>query len=306
MPRIMNALILGGSGFLGSVIADRLVQRGDRVTVVSRGNRSVRPDTEHLAVDRRNAGALARALANRRFDLTVDCIGYQESDVDASLSALADRCGHYLFISTDFVYANDLERFPIDEDAPKDEVSPYAAGKLACERRLMCAWEDKRLPVTVLRPPHIMGAGRELGTGSVQGRDKNLLRAMRTGQGITLLCEGQLLIQPVWHRQIAEAIVSCAGHVEAFGKAFNIADAETITTRRYYEIIAETLGVPLRFDSYPLEQYRREHPDKRPFARHRVLDLSAIHAATGYRPTALIADAIRETVEWMQEQGMDE
>lgn len=296
----MNALVIGGSGFLGTPVVEHLLAAGHSVAIVSRGERPTVPGARLLRGDRKNADSFANAVRqfHGEFDFVVDVTAFTAPDLERVLPSLRDRVGHYILISTDFVYSPDIETFPIKEDAPKDPRSGYAVGKLACEALLAESLELAGR-YSVLRPPHILGAGKELGTGSVQGRDRNLLRSMRARTGLTLVGEGDLLIQPVWHRQIAAAIGDLAGKAAAFGKIMNMMGPEIVTTREYYRLVAEVLQVPLRYDSIPTEAYRRDFPDKRPFARHRVYDLSALKAA-GHTPQSGLQAALRETIQWME------
>ncbi len=296
----MNVLLIGGSGFVGTAVAELFLSRRDRVTVLSRGNKSLIAGAEGIVGDRKDAGAFAKAIAGKTFDLAVDLTAFQAGDMAAIIPAMVGHVGHYVLISTDFVYATDIEQIPISEDAPKDSHSGYSTGKLACEAAMIAAWENHELPGTSLRPPHIMGAGKELGTGTLQGRDKNLLRSMRAGTGLTLLAEGELLIQPVWHRQIAEAVEAIAGNPATFGQVMNCPGGEAVTTRRYYQLIADRLGVPLKYDSSPVEAYREKFPDKRPFARHRVYETSKLKSLAGYVARPQLKEAIDETVTWME------
>ena len=300
-----SALVIGGAGFLGTGIVRELAAAGWNVTALGRGNKQVRVEGVQLVrADRSQPGALEAALEGRQFDLVVDCAAYKEPDVEDAVDAFAGRITHYVFISTDFVYSPSIEGpFPIRENAPKEERLPYGTGKLACEAVLRRAYEEQDFPFTVLRPPHIMGAGKELGTGTVQGRDPQLLRRMREGDadGITLLDGGQLLIQPVWNREVGTLIAHIAGDDRAFGQTFNCMGPDCVTTRRYYQLVADRLGVPLKTTSMSSEEYLSRWPEKAPFARHRIYDLSHLTRATGYQPRWRLEDAIAETVAWMDQ-----
>jgi len=299
-----QALVIGGAGFLGSGIVRELQAAGWSVTSLGRGRKqNTVQGVDFIQADRKEPGALTRAVDGRRFDLVVDCAAYQQPDAEGAVETFAGKVEHYVFISTDFTYSPQIEGpFPIGEDAPKETVLPYGTGKLACEVVLKQAWEERGFPSTALRPPHIMGAGKELGGGSVQGRDPLLLAHMRAGTDLTLLAEGQFLIQPVWHREVGTCIAHIAGQRGAFGQVFNCTSQDCVTTRLYYQLIADRLGVPLRFDSIEASEFLRRWPEKAPFARHRMYDLSRLERATGYRPRWRLEDAIAETVDWMQTQ----
>jgi nucleoside-diphosphate-sugar epimerase len=299
-----SALVIGGAGFLGTGIVRELVAARWHVTVLGRGNKPCLVDgLTFLRADRSQPGALAAAIGTNTYDLVVDCAAYQQPDSEEAVRALTGKTGHYVFISTDFVYAPNYEGpFPIREDTPKEVERTYGTGKLACEGVLRGAWEKGHFPVTTLRPPHIMGAGKELGSGSVEGRDAHLLEHLRAGTGehVTLLAEGQLLIQPVWNREVGTCIASIAGNERAFGQVFNCTGPECVTTRRYYQLIADRLGVPLVTSSMSSAEYLKRWPERAPFARHRIYDLGHLTETTGYRPRWRLADAIAETVTWME------
>lgn len=296
-----TALVIGGAGFLGSGIVEQLLQVGWSVTVMGRGRkRPAMPGVAFVQVDRTEPGALAAAAGNQAYDLVVDCAAYFQPDVEDAISTFVDRTGHYVFISTDFVYAPSIAGpFPIAEDYPKETERSYGVGKLACEAALMSAWTERQFPFTALRPPHIMGAGKELGTGSVEGRDVALLEHLRAGTGVTLLGEGLLLIQPVFKREVGDAIAHFACNSAAFGRIFNCTSPQCVTTRVYYELIAEQIGVPLKVGSMSVGEYLAKWPDKAPFARHRMYDLAALTTVTDYKPHWPLADALAETIAWL-------
>ena len=302
-----SALVIGGAGFLGTGIVRELLAAGWHVTALGRGNKPLLVDgVPYLRVDRAVPGALAQAAQGQAYDLVVDCAAYKEEDAAGAIDAFSGRTGHYVFISTDFVYSPRIEGpCPSAEDAPKEESRPYGLGKLACEARLARAWAEARFPASTLRPPHIMGAGKELGSGTVQGRDARLLERLRAGDadGVTLLSEGQLLIQPVWNREVGACIAHIARDERTFGQVFNCAGPDCVTTRRYYQLIADRLGVPLRAGTLDVRSYLERWPERAPFARHRIYDLRRLAEATGYRPQFRLAEAVAETVAWMEQAG---
>ena len=303
-----HALVIGATGFLGAAIVRELRGAGWDVTNLARGRQANPfPDVPLIVADRSQASALTQATQGRDFDLIVDCAAFQESDVTAAIEAFSGRVGFYVVISTDFVYAASLDaRFPVREDAPKNPALPYAGGKLACEAALLHAWQTQQFPCVILRPPHILGAGRPLGCDPLAMRDPKLLDRIRAGEELSLLAEGQLLIQPIWNREIGACIAHIAtGHSAelACGQIFNIAGPDAITTRRYYEIIADYAGTPLRFQSVPLPEFEQRSPEQAHMARHRQYDLSHLAQTTGYRPQFPVEDAILKTARRLDSQA---
>ena len=158
----MRLLILGGTVFLGRHLVDAALARGHRVTLFNRGqhNPDLYPDVEKLRGDR--DGGLD-ALAGREWDAVIDTCGYVPRIVRASADMLADRVGHYTFISSISVYANMQGDGP-DEAAPvgvlQDETveeitgETYGPLKALCEQAVEAALPGRALNI---RPGLIVG-----------------------------------------------------------------------------------------------------------------------------------------------------
>jgi 2'-hydroxyisoflavone reductase len=125
----VRVLVLGGTIFLGRHVVEAALARGNAVTTFNRGRH---PDTLPADVERLHGdrdGGLD-ALAGREWDTVVDTSGYFPRIVRASAERLADRVGHYVFVSSASVYA-DTSRPGVDESAPMQEIGPDAAEELS-------------------------------------------------------------------------------------------------------------------------------------------------------------------------------
>jgi nucleoside-diphosphate-sugar epimerase len=314
----MNLLVLGGTGFLSGTVVREALATGHRVSIVTRGRRPAPPGVEALVADRSDRAALAGALGGRAFDAVIDCIGFKVEDAAQDLELFAGRAGHLVFISTDFVYGGEPRRLPLPEDAPTEALNGYGRNKRACEELLLREGPGRGLSVTALRPPHILGAGSHLGTGSLQGRDPMLLGRLRHGAPLVLLDGGALLIQPVSATDVARAALASiaapagnankpAGRTQPSnnprGAVYNIAGPDGVTTERYYETIADLLGVSVRILSLPARLWVAARPDRDPFAQHRLYSTAALTRDTGFRPEISLEAMLRETIAWLQQSG---
>ena len=112
----MRVLVLGGTKFLGRAVVEEALARGHDVTLFNRGetNPELFPEVEKLRGDRRSD---LSALAGRDWDAVVDPSGYLPQVVRASAELLADRVGHYTFVSSISVYG-DYSEPPREDETP--------------------------------------------------------------------------------------------------------------------------------------------------------------------------------------------
>ncbi|WP_433115034.1 NAD-dependent epimerase/dehydratase family protein [Micromonospora sp. CA-246542] len=138
-------LVLGGTRFLGRAVARLAVARGDEVTCAARGVSGAVPEgVRFVSVDRDDPAALT-PLAGQGFDAVVD-VTRQISHARHALAALADHVGHWSFVSTMSVYADNttpglsatnapvLPPPPSDVDGPGPDFRWYGECKVAIEQ----------------------------------------------------------------------------------------------------------------------------------------------------------------------------
>lgn len=155
-----NALVLGGTSFVGRHLVRRLLDDGWSVTLFNRGqtNAGLFPEAARLTGDR--SGDVS-ALGSGAWDVVFDVNAYVADDVDRSGELLASRCAHYVFVSTVSVYA-DLGRRGLTEDdalieldereTPSDR-DVYGGRKVQCERRVAALFDSH----TIVRPSVVAG-----------------------------------------------------------------------------------------------------------------------------------------------------
>lgn len=166
----LKILILGGTRFLGRVLAETAIDSGHEVTLFNRGktDSELFPGVEKLIGDR--DGNL-EALKGRKWDAVIDTSGYLPWTVRDSVQLLADAADHYTFISSASVY-NELEEPGIDEDhsvgtltaerleelkgmeAAEAVKQQYGELKFLCEKEVERAFPERSL---IVRPGLIVG-----------------------------------------------------------------------------------------------------------------------------------------------------
>lgn len=150
----MRTLILGGTVFLGRHVASEALRRGHELTLFTRGRHGTElfADATHLHGDR--ASDLS-ALANGSWDVVIDTSGRSASDVSASASLLADRVGHYVFVSSVNAHPDWPEQ-AVDESSRtwQGDEDDYGAQKAASERAVEAAMPGR---ATAVRAGLIVG-----------------------------------------------------------------------------------------------------------------------------------------------------
>ena len=108
-------LVFGGNGFLGSETMDLLIQAGDELTMVNRGNwywdshKRVLPHVQHIKCDRKHPLETCPELVSKvseteKFDAVIDFSGYGSIETKESSKLLRGKVDLYVMISTDSVY----------------------------------------------------------------------------------------------------------------------------------------------------------------------------------------------------------
>lgn len=254
----MKALILGGSRFIGLSLARRLVSAGVSVAVFNRG-RSPDPladGVERLRGDRRVAEDLEAALKGRSFDVAYDFLCYDAADARLAVSALSDRVGRFIHISTCSVYwctgdfpcpvgEEDFERLEDFGPRPASIEYDYGYGKRKAEKVLVEAFAQRGFPVVRVRLPIVAGEeDPSLRYGSY---------CLRIGDGGPLLLPdgGHRLFRHVYVDDAVRGLEALASLPGAEGEAYNLACEEILSLRTIVLRLAGLMGRTPRLVSVP-------------------------------------------------------
>ncbi len=320
-----TVLLTGATGFLGSHVAEALLADGWSVRCTVRPTSNLRwiesLRVERVTVDLREESGLLDALAG--VDTVVHSAGltrarsaseYSRVNAEGTQSlaeaAIGAGVGRFVLVSSLAARGPDPGHGVV-ADRP---TSPYGESKLAGERRLFqaVARTEGVLRPVILRPGGIFGPRDE--------DSLTLFRAARAGLLPTSTSRGRL--QPVYVKDVAEAIVRAVARPETEMGPFHIAGAEIVTWEQLGEALSAAVGRRVRLLRIPSPLWQitgtitegasrllgvTPHFDRRTAADLSLLDWTAsldeVERGLGWRPTTGIGEALSLTADWYREQG---
>lgn len=304
-----RVLVSGGSGFIGSHLAHRLIAEGAQVTVMVRydsvmKNERLRGCWEQIRVleaDLRNRGALA-AIRNFAPEIVFHLAAYNhvgESfiqveecfDVNAKGTAnLLDNCGDaekFIYMSTSEVYGHQTE-VPFVETMTPNPISPYSITKYAGE--LYCRMKQRigNAPaIVIVRPFNAYGPYQ-----SAKAIIPELIINCLRGNPIRTT-PGEQTREFNYVGDVVGGLIKAAAYPGKIDGMINIASGEEIAIRDLVKKIAaltdawsniEIGALPYR----PTEIWRM------------YADNSRAHEILGWQPSISLDEGLKLTVEWFR------
>ncbi len=303
----MKVLVTGGAGFVGSHLSEALLDDGYEVYVIddlSTGNiENIDPLKAHPKfhyiigsvmdmplmaelVDRCEvifhlAAAVGVKLAVENPVSTI------ETNVNGTgiVLGLASKKGkRVLLTSTSEVYGDSTDG-TLQEDAHvllyttmKSRWS-YAWSKAIDESLAMAHWNERRLPVIVVRLFNTVGPRQTGRYGMVIPR---LVQQALAGEPLTIYGDGQQTRCFAYVGDVVRGMISLATCPEAVGQIFNIGNDQQITIQALAELIKETTHSDSPMTYIPYDQVYGEGFED---MRRRVPELSKIRSTIGYKTT---------------------
>jgi nucleoside-diphosphate-sugar epimerase len=300
MSQALNVLVIGGSGFLSGTLATHAVAAGHRVTVVTRGKRSLPQGVSAITVDRHDHSAFKTAISDsgQHWDLVVDCIAYDPAEARQDIEVFPGLADHLVFVSTDFVFD------PAHRIFPQPEITEhYIPGENYGSKKRLCELEFLNgdtgdMVWSVVRPCHIYGPGSQLGCLPEHGRDPELISKIKAGTALKLVGGGHFLQQPILAGDLSALMLSLHGNEKTYGEIFCTAGPDIIESREYYNIIADVLEADHpEIVEIPVSQFLAEKPQSCSFVCHRIYSQAKLEATGARVPATTIYDGLRQHTE---------
>lgn len=252
-----NVLVIGGTLFIGRALVDQLLERGDDVVIMHRGQSTpFGSRVTEIRCDRNDSEAVRAALTGSRYHVVYDNVYDWQRGTTAdqvSSAALAASAGlqRYVFMSSIAVYGEGGEFDERDPLVPSDHPNLYSAQKAASERALMELSRQKGIPVTTLRPAFVYGPQNPF------DREAFFWDRMHANRPIIIPDDGLRPMQWVHARDVARAAVLAANNQIATGHAYNLASYPPITQLEFVQSLARIAGKEAKLVHIPREQIQR-------------------------------------------------
>ena len=316
----MVYLITGGAGFIGSHLAERLLERGDQVLLMDNLSTGSMENIRHLKkYDRmhyfleplENRQLLAELVdeADIIFHLAA-AVGVKlivespvrtiETNVNGTQMVLEAACRKRKLVfaaSTSEVYGKNTN-VPFHEDADlvlgpttKGRWS-YAASKALDEFLALSYWKEKRLPVVIARLFNTVGPRQTGRYGMVL---PNFVRQALEGAPITVYGTGQQSRCFCDVRDAVEALLRLAATDKAVGEVVNVGDDQEVTIEALALLVKERTSSSSQIEYIPYDQaYEPGFEDM----FRRVPCVDKLELLTGFRPQSPLPEIVDRVVSY--------
>lgn len=304
----MNALVIGGSRFVGLHLVQELHRRGHNITVLNRGKTSVvYPEgVKHIVCDRKDHAALRKCLEGREFDVVFDIIAYVPEDTRPLIDLFCGKIRRFVHVSTGSVYKS-VDVFPWKEHFEKvrdNSQGDYGYNKQLIEEVLFEAYHEKRFPVTIIRPGYIYGPHNTV------YRESFFFDRVVKGRPVLVPGDGKYLTQFGYVDDLARLLILAAEKDEALGEAFNFAGEYSVPMDDYVELIFEAVGRRteiVHFEPAGVGLSDADVAKVFPYRwkTHTVRDISKAQYLLGYREQVSLRDGLKESFNWFTANNME-
>ncbi len=318
----MRILITGGAGFIGSHLCERLLERGDSVTIIDDLSTGRFDNIRHLEENERFSWVIDSVLNEQTMAKLIDqvdqvyhlaaAVGVRMI-VDEPLRSLTvnirgteivleeanKKKKNVLIASTSEVYGKS-NSVPFSEDQDRTMGSThlsrwsYADAKAVDEYLALAYYREKSLPVVIVRLFNTVGPRQTGEYGMVLPR---FVKAALLGHQIPVYDDGSQSRCFGNVSDVVGGLIELMNCERARGQVFNLGNDQEVTILELAERVKELTGSDSEIEFIPYEvAYEKGFEDM----RRRIPDLTKVHEYVGYQPTIDLDTTIRQVIDYFR------
>ena len=300
----MNYLITGGAGFIGSNLAEKLLNLGEEVRILddfSTGREEnladIKDDVELIRGDLRDYETVRKSVTGIDYVLhqgalpsvprsIQDPITTADVNTGGTLNilkaALDEGVQRVVAASSSSIYGNS-PALPKVEDMPMNPLSPYAVAKMAGELYCRNFYRVYGLETVALRYFNVFGPKQDP-TSQYSAVIPLFFSLMKEGKSPTIHGDGKQSRDFTFIDNVVDANLKACTAEGAVGEMFNIGYGEKHTLLRLVENINNILNTSIE----PVFGEPRQGDVK-----HSLADISKARTILGYEPTVSFMEGLR-------------
>ena len=305
----MKYLITGGAGFIGSHIARALLQQGADVRILDNFSSGKREnlsglDVEVIEGDLRDISRVTEAVRGvnvifheaafvsvaESMEKPLECLDVNVTGTSIVFEAARKAGVKRVVIASSAAVYGDSEVYPLSEDSPLCQLSPYATSKRIDEKYAELFTNYFGLEVTALRYFNVYGP-RQRPDSMYAAAVPIFIRRMLDNKPITVYGDGGQTRDLVNVRDVVQANLLASEHPAAPGKIFNVCTGVETRLLDLLDILYEI------FPNAP----KHVHAEPRAGDIYRSIGTpKKIVETLGFTPNVTLAEGLKEAVEEMR------
>jgi UDP-glucose 4-epimerase len=321
----LRALITGGAGFIGSHLAEALLNEGHEVDIIDNlstgsirniGHLKAHPKFKYVIDTLTNEPLLAELIDRNDVifhfaaavgvklivEEPVHTIETNVHGTEVVLKHANKKKKKVIIASTSEVYGKNLD-VPFREDADL-VMGPtvkhrwaYACSKAIDEFLALAYYKEKKLPVIIVRFFNTVGPRQ---TGQYGMVLPSFVRQALANEPITVFGDGTQSRSFTYIADVVGCLMRLVKERSAIGEVFNIGNEQEVTILRLAEMVKEATGSQSDIVFVPYDKAYEAGFEDMP---RRVPDLRKIHALVGYEPKVQLNEIIGKVIEYFRTQG---
>ena len=309
----MRVLVIGGTGFLGTHVVNRLIDKKYDVFLFNKDGSSREEVREVILEDRKNIKKYRNKFESLKLDVVIDVVPYFKKDAEDVITTFKGITRKLVAISSSDVYyafgiLNNLETGSIVNDSlteksklRKSRFIYHGVGggmdeyeKIHIEEVYM---KSEDINITILRVPMIYGPGDRY------HRLFEYIKRMADDRPCILMEEGfsQWKWSKIYVKNLVEAVLLTIESGKSNGKIYNVASSETVTMKEWVLKIGRVFGWEGKIFSLSPDALPDRFCTSMNTKQNIIIDSSLIRKELYYKEKYSIEEAIKETIDWENE-----
>lgn len=304
-------LVTGGAGFIGSHIAAKLLENGEKVRILddfSTGKWSnleaFKNDVEVIEGDLRDPDALARAVDGCQYVFQQAALRSVPRSIDdpranndvnvtgiLNLLIASKKAGvqRVVYASSSSVYGADPTLPKVETQTPQP-ISPYAASKIMGEYYCRIYSDLYGLETVSMRYFNVFGPRQDPESKYAAVIPRFICAALED-EAAEVHGDGEQSRDFTYIDNVVSANLLASKAPDVAGEPFNIACNERYSLLDVLTAIEKALGKPVK---------RNHEPSRAGDVKHTLADISKARELLKYEPLVNFEDGMKKTVDWFK------
>lgn len=317
----MNILITGGAGFIGSTLADKLLEENNKIVVIDNFNDYYSPKLKEKNIkhnlDNKNyklyrgdicdKNLLRKIFEENQIDVVVHIaasagvrpsienpLSYVKNNIEGTVNIVEvmkeNGIKKIVFASSSSIYGNCKEEIFSEDLKVSEPISPYAASKSACEQFLYTYSKLFDIQVVALRFFTVFGPRQRPDLAI-----RKFIDLIKENKPIPVYGDGTTIRDYTYVDDIVDGIISAINYNDTPYEIINLGGGAPVSLNQMIETIEKVLNKKATIEHLPMQLGD---------VNKTAADITKAKKLLNYNPKTSFKEGIIKFIEWEKSNGI--